>query len=354
LERAALDPAAWGDACDTLAGLVGGVGAILAPTEPGVSAVALPHSASLAESHRRYVEEGWHNRNPRIVDGFPKALHQGHVTDQDIIAPEAMRRHPYYAELLAPFGLEWFAAVTFAVHGKLWVASVQGAAGRGPFLSGEVETLLRFREHLGLAAKRTAALGRERIESLEAAFADSARGLLALDAQGRISWLNAAAEAILREAELAPRGRLRSQDPFHDRRLSDLIEGSLRFRWASGVKLAAPVRIRTTAGRKFSVDAVPMPRDFQALVSGATVLVTIHEVEPTPRRTVETLRSRFGLTAREAALADQLRSGATLAEAAAALRMSLGTARTHLKAIFAKTGVSRQAQLVALLNGSSG
>ncbi len=42
-------------------------------------------------------------------------------------------------------------------------------------------------------------------------------------------------------------------------------------------------------------------------------------------------------------------AGATLSEAAAALRVSEATARHHREHIFAKMGVSRQADLVSLV-----
>ncbi len=51
----------------------------------------------------------------------------------------------------------------------------------------------------------------------------------------------------------------------------------------------------------------------------------------------------------EAAIAAALASGRSIDEFAASQRISLNTARTHLKSIFAKTGTRRQAQLVALL-----
>ena len=57
----------------------------------------------------------------------------------------------------------------------------------------------------------------------------------------------------------------------------------------------------------------------------------------------------YGLSAREAAIAAALLNGSDLAKAAESLGIARGTARTHLKAIFAKTGTHRQAELVALL-----
>jgi DNA-binding CsgD family transcriptional regulator len=346
LDRAALEPAEWSIVCDHLAGL----GAILVPADTAENGPELPHSPSLQEGHRKYLEGGWHKRDFRIIQGFPKAGLRGYVTDQDIISPEAMRRHPYYREFLGPLGLKWFLAATFAVNGRMWAASVQGTEKRGPFQTADIELLLKVRQDLGLAARSAAAMGHQRVETADNLLgAGGGRGLLALDAAGRISWLNGAAESILRAAKLGGRGQIRSEDAFHNRRLSNLIEGSLNYRWSPGRKLSAPVRVRTD-GRKFTVDAVPMPRDFQALLSGVTVLVTIHEVEPAPPQPVEELKARYRLTPKEGELADKLASGAELKEAADGLGMTVATARSHLKAIFQKTGVSRQAQLVAPWN----
>jgi pimeloyl-ACP methyl ester carboxylesterase/DNA-binding CsgD family transcriptional regulator len=58
---------------------------------------------------------------------------------------------------------------------------------------------------------------------------------------------------------------------------------------------------------------------------------------------------RLGLTAAEARLAAKLVQGLQLADAAVALDISPHTARTQLKAIFAKTGARRQSELLRLL-----
>lgn len=68
----------------------------------------------------------------------------------------------------------------------------------------------------------------------------------------------------------------------------------------------------------------------------------------------ESLRDRFQLTPAEAGLAVQLAKGASLVDAARALDIAHNTARAHLRAIFAKTGTHRQAQLVHLLRTSAG
>ncbi len=58
----------------------------------------------------------------------------------------------------------------------------------------------------------------------------------------------------------------------------------------------------------------------------------------------------FGLTPKEAELALRLARGRSLARRPRRTRsISLNTARAHLRAIFAKTGVDRQSRLVGAL-----
>lgn len=66
----------------------------------------------------------------------------------------------------------------------------------------------------------------------------------------------------------------------------------------------------------------------------------------------ELLRRLFGLTRMESALAMLLVEGQTLDEAAESLGVRRNTARTHLRSIFCKTGVTRQTMLVRLLLNS--
>jgi DNA-binding CsgD family transcriptional regulator len=61
------------------------------------------------------------------------------------------------------------------------------------------------------------------------------------------------------------------------------------------------------------------------------------------------LRIAFGLTASEARLAARLASGVGINGAATFLGVNRETARSQLKAIFAKTNTHRQAELVGLI-----
>ena len=60
------------------------------------------------------------------------------------------------------------------------------------------------------------------------------------------------------------------------------------------------------------------------------------------------LARAFSLTAAEVRILDSLMAGHTLAETAQHFGIARSTAKTHLDHIFAKTGVSRQTELVRL------
>ena len=65
------------------------------------------------------------------------------------------------------------------------------------------------------------------------------------------------------------------------------------------------------------------------------------------------LEGLFDLTAAEARVARGIASGDTIAGLSAQFGTSAGTVRTQLKAVMAKTGTARQAELVQLLSGTA-
>lgn len=68
-----------------------------------------------------------------------------------------------------------------------------------------------------------------------------------------------------------------------------------------------------------------------------------------PEPSEDVVRRVFGLTRMEAALAVLLARGQSLDDAAESLGVRRNTARTHLRSIFGKTGVSRQTMLVRMI-----
>lgn len=81
-----------------------------------------------------------------------------------------------------------------------------------------------------------------------------------------------------------------------------------------------------------------------------TVILTLRYHQDPKEVLADVLKARFGLTQAECALAIEMLAGDGRAAAAQRRRISINTARTHLTRIFDKTGVKRQAELIALMN----
>ena len=87
--------------------------------------------------------------------------------------------------------------------------------------------------------------------------------------------------------------------------------------------------------------------------SGASVALFLTDPEHPTRPPIDALRRLFDLTGSEAKLAQQLVDGARIETAAERIGVTVSSARTYLKQIFAKTGTNRQADLIRLVLSSS-
>jgi len=77
--------------------------------------------------------------------------------------------------------------------------------------------------------------------------------------------------------------------------------------------------------------------------------VFVARATASPLTDIRTVARVYSLTPAEARLVQQLIAGASLTEAATALGIAEATARTHRNHIFTKTGMSRRADLLALI-----
>lgn len=100
------------------------------------------------------------------------------------------------------------------------------------------------------------------------------------------------------------------------------------------------------------IKAVPMGQFSESKQRPAVVVFLRDPESNAAQPSQELVRRLFGLTRMEAQLALLLADGLTLDEAAEKMNVRRNTARTHLRSIFCKTGVTRQTMLVRLLLNS--
>jgi hypothetical protein len=153
---AAIEPALWVKAMDTIAAETGSVGAILIPLQglfPN-----LPVSDSVRRATENYFREEWYLRDERFRS-FNTMMRSGVADDFDFISAEEMKRHPYYQEFLTPAGLQYFGGIRMAAGEDRWCVSIQRSARQGPFTPGEKRKLAALSQKIGSAAAVARALG---------------------------------------------------------------------------------------------------------------------------------------------------------------------------------------------------
>lgn len=169
-------------------------------------------------------------------------------------------------------------------------------------------------------------------------------GGLILSTRGHVLAANAEARRILTETFEIAAGELDLQDGSG----RDVIKGLLA-KARTRIQLDGENWMLTTRASRRPLIMSTLPVPVLGAAEPHTVLILI-DLDQMPRPHTAALERIFGLTAAEARLAALLAGGFTVAEAAAAHRVSVATVRTQLAAIFAKTHTSRQAELVMLVS----
>ncbi|WP_298191787.1 LuxR family transcriptional regulator [Novosphingobium sp.] len=192
--------------------------------------------------------------------------------------------------------------------------------------------------HLAAALGVRAALGRAamRVAMAESTLALLSVGEVALTASG----------AVLAADPEAERQLTFTADPGPLRRLQLLPETARALETACAQLSGAPLEARRLVllGARHLL-LCPAPAG-----SGAAAIGIIRSAPPAvPANAAAVLAATHGLSAREAALAIGLASGETILEAGSRLGLTPETARNYSKRLYAKTGTSGQAQLVALV-----
>lgn len=177
----------------------------------------------------------------------------------------------------------------------------------------------------------------------------NSHGLMALDKTGNLALFDIALNGNSACQLVIHWKSIRVRNPLQNAKLHRLIQASVNSDGDRSRPLPPPVKLECPAGKVFYVDVIPLPEVYRDRLDGAHSLLSIREVDQEPASTGLLLQEEFHLTPAEAAVAVQLSQGLSLKQTAGKLNISIWTARSHLRAIFQKTGTHRQAELVSLL-----
>ena len=179
-------------------------------------------------------------------------------------------------------------------------------------------------------------------------------GVLLLVRDGRIVFANRTAQDLLRRGDgLRSRdGRLAATNHLDNAKLAGVVaQAGGQPAPRSGVQ-ALPIN-RDAGRRPLQVWTVPLPHKpsgFLLRTSQSDLMVVVIDPELNTAPPIAALKALYGMTEAEARLTFGLLQGARLEDYAERAGISMNTARTHLKSIFAKTETTRQAELVRLLS----
>jgi DNA-binding CsgD family transcriptional regulator/PAS domain-containing protein len=175
--------------------------------------------------------------------------------------------------------------------------------------------------------------------------------VILLDEKGRCFFLNAAAERILSQHDgVYVRGsRLFAALAAESARLHALILratnlGSGKVSCGGGAAL-----VSRRERKPLQVTVSPLLSEDFKLPARVAAIAVISDPERTPVPCDEVLRCMYGLTPAESRVAILLASGMDLRQACEQCLITYATGRAHLRSIFDKTGVHRQAELASLL-----
>jgi DNA-binding CsgD family transcriptional regulator/PAS domain-containing protein len=223
----------------------------------------------------------------------------------------------------------------------------------GTLMDQDAATMRLLAPHVRRAVKIIDILDANKIEadSLAATLDTFIAGVLIVGEKGRILHANDAARRMLsaREPIAAIDGILSARNAAANEELSAAIRLARDNEAQIGSSgLGVPLRCDEPS----VAHILPLARGNvrTRLMPQATAAVFITRAERESSVDIRALVRIFDLTAAEIRLLEQLTRNATLADAAKTLRISQETARTHLAHIFSKTGVSRQADLLTLVD----
>ena len=277
--------------------------------------------------------------------------HPGFITDRDVLTEAEIDAEPVFRDFLIPRGYGNGVATAILVpSGDTIIVHAERTRDDAPVGRDVVNRLDLLRPHFARAALLSSRLELERARA--AAQMLDMLGLpgAVLGREGRILVANRLLNDLVPQLVQDRPSRMGLADPHAD---ALLVEALARLEVGADTETIGSIPVAASRENPPTiVHVLPVRGAAHDLFASATSIVVLTPVVPGDVPSADVLRGLFDLTPAEARLAGIIASGSQPREAARSLGVAEETARTTLKRVFAKTGVGRQAELVALLNGA--
>ncbi len=296
---------------------------------------------------QKYIDDGWMEPNERAAPLLQQ--HTPHfVTDSDLRTREEMAAMPVYREFLIPNGYAIGAGTLIqGVSHKRIVLTLEGFPDDAAVRSA-LPGLNRLRPHLARAASLSAQIAEAAAQTMVDTLALAGTAAAVIDGDGNVRAFNQAFGTGLGDRVTTRRNKLHFRHAEANARLNAVIQTG-RAGAIAGASIVIEPHDDLSA---CALHVLPLRRQARSLFDSNGFILIV--ADPTNRNTPNAalLKLLFDLTPAEAMLTTELAAGKSLRDAATLRGIAYATARTHLRAVFAKTGCHRQGELVALLNAS--
>lgn len=278
------------------------------------------------------------------------------ISLREFIAPEKLEKSEFYLTTLKPAGIYDILGADLEVPNELSVRiRVSRFKGAKPFGAEQKMLMKILLPHLECALVMHARINK--VESELALYAGAMEqlsvGTVILDENGNVINCNAMAKQLIdaKDGLINSKGTLHLSNREQTNELQKLVNSVLETQRKGESGFVEAMRATRPSGLSdLGLVIRPVPAtEFSEGKSVPSVAIFISDPEQTSETPVQVITRLFGVTPAEASLAMLLVNGLTLDEAAKVQGVSRNTTRTHLRSIFAKTGVSRQTMLVRLI-----
>ena len=354
VSEAALRPELWRSALDEVSRALDIEGSALLTTS--TSPIASCASERLDKAAEAYVAEGWFRDNPRIARSYELRGAGGLIgrsgifLDRTIYEPEHFRTEEIERGFFERFRLRYFCGIHVDLpNAPPIVVSFERTTSHLPFGEDDLQRIDQIGRQIAVSARMTAELGYLNAEAVAATFEQIPVAAALLRKDGSLIVCNPRFEHINQSVNVVRANVVGHASPAVDRSIRSVMQS------ATGdgplPRRAATCLLPRAQGRPVIASAMPLSGAVPEILGGAAALLTLKDLD-TPEKQVSPamLKDFFGFSSAEAQLAQLLAEGASLKEAAERRRVALPTARNQLASIFSKAEVSRQVDLVRLLN----
>ena len=350
---AATAPSLWPQALQSIADVTRDVGAVMMyGRDDGL--FGFIHSPSLDSMVVDY-NKTFKGMDFRSIRGVERGIFLTFdvATDSDVATEDEIENHPYY-RFMAKNGLKYFGAAPIFQDLRMNTSvAVQRAYGREPYSDEELRTIERLARHIEKSLRLSMRLQDSELvrEGLGEALGRLSIGVFALDSMGRITFSNEAGDRLVGDGLRVVGQRLfiGSGSQLHqaDRELQCIVSGEVDKLDPRPIMVPRSNGLRSLAVYILPISIGSHPAE-QFLTHARAIVIAIDPTADSPPDPT-VVRDVLGLTLGEARIAALVGSGFSPRDASTKLGITEETARTALKRVFAKVGVSRQSELVALL-----